>query len=190
MKNDIIKENIKGCSFYSVIASPNQTSIDNVLLFGIKLKHILMDDLYSYFDDVTFDNTCPFCNKSPIVCSYCKIYIEYCPYCGKQIATEISSLSQINSNKETLPYLLYSGDDIKPTNIIPGEYWQGEDLLDVTGAKYPVSYVGTKRFFDFLERHQYGPIIALPFQVDVSQCTDDQSGGLKKLDRGIRYIFF
>ncbi|MDR2171336.1 MAG: hypothetical protein LBP59_14430 [Planctomycetaceae bacterium] len=177
MKNNIIKEKINGCSFFNMTVCPNQTSIDNVLLSGINMKYIYTTDLFSYFEDVTFNNTCPFCNEV-IACRYCKTYPEYCPFCGKQVSSYISSLTQIDNNNETLQYLIY--DDFKLVNIIPGEYWNGEDLLEFIGAKGG-HYIGTKRFFDFLECHQYGPIIALPLQVDVSRCTDEQKNRINAL---------
>lgn len=177
MKNNIIKEKIKGCSFFNVTVNPNQTRIDNVSLFGVNTKCISATDLYSYFDDVPFNNSCPFCNKAPIACHYCKTYFKHCPYCGKRIASYISSMSEIDNNDETLPYLIYC--DFNDVNIIPGEYWQGEDLFEVTGAT--VGMIGTKRFFDFLEQHQYGPLIASPFQVDVSRCTNEQKDRIRAL---------
>ncbi|MDR2643867.1 MAG: hypothetical protein LBC74_13875 [Planctomycetaceae bacterium] len=177
MKDNIIKEKIEGCSFFNITVNPNQTSIDNVSLFGINMKYISATDLYSYFDDIPFSDVCPFCNKAPIACYYCKTYPKHCPYCGKKIASYISSMSEIDNKDETLPYLICC--DFNDENIIPGEYWQGEDLLEITGAR--VSVIGTKRFFDFMEQHQYGPLVALPFQVDVSRCTNEQKDRIRAL---------
>ncbi|MDR0391414.1 MAG: hypothetical protein LBH59_05880 [Planctomycetaceae bacterium] len=177
MKENIIKEKIEGCSFFNITVCPNQTSIDNISLLGINTKYISTIDLYSYFEDVKFNNVCPFCDKV-VACYYCKTYPEYCPHCGKQIAIYVSSSSQIDKDKETLQYAICY--DFESINIIPGEYWEGEDLLEVTGANCG-GYIGTKRFFDFMERHQYGPIIASPFQVDISRCTKEQKDRIKAL---------
>jgi hypothetical protein len=180
MKGRMVDENIRGCSFFDVDINPNQTSIKEPKVFGVNLTSTMyFSNLCTYFDEIPeFNNICPFCHKQPMLCYNCKSFFERCPFCGKLIAVYGESDKNI-SDADNEPIFRVINDFQRGT-IIPDEYWNNEDVVLAAGAK-DASYIATKRFIDFMEYNNFGPLLAFPYQVDISRCTNEQKNKIKAM---------
>jgi hypothetical protein len=182
MKDNILENNVNGFSFYDITVNPNQTQIENIRLFGINADTIL---IYPYESDLSdlFENispSCPVCGCQPLFCCNCKRYFSSCPQCGTYVFKYDyfpPSPSQPQDVESIYRVIDHCGREL---TIIAGERWNGEDIFIPRGSGH-FSYMVTKRFIDFMERNQYGPMIAIPFQVDVSRCTKEQKDRIKAL---------
>jgi hypothetical protein len=161
LKDNIIRNEFRGFSFYDIIVCPNQTSIKNIRLFGVNTNEF---PFRPYHQQNVFENIspcCPVCDYQPLFCSNCERYFAKCPRCNTKLYNIVNEWG-------------------RNATVIAGESWNGNDIF-IPYLTDIADYIVTKRVMDFIERNQYGPIIALPFQVDVSRCTDEQKSQIYSL---------
>ncbi len=198
LKDAMIRKQIKGVSFFEVDIDPNQTQTENPRAFCVNTSSSVWCTDLIEFDGEDISPDCPFCGDGPLFCpnctilphdpfgedDYCKPFYYHCRSCGKLLlhhgrAGETKIPDRVV--KDNPCYTIVK--DWQLLNIFPGEQWNGDDLFGVNGA-VEGAYMMTRPMLEWMEENQYGPLLALPFRVDVSRCTEEQREKILALVNG------
>ena len=111
---------------------------------------------------------------------------NFCPNCGPDFfqferEREFVELQEVfNANRVEFPYnkILGRSHPLPHMPCIRGEIWDGSDFL--LGSYVSGGYV-TGRVVKWLVDNQYGPVLLIPYPLDVSRCDTEQMNKINQI---------
>lgn len=136
---------------------------------------------------------CKACGWGPRICPICDGYVNECPKCGPQEYDGKGSSQDFFefTRKKPLP------DEIRFANCVDfpyykkidaffspkmpclvGEMWDGSDFVKSEG-----NFTGfiTGRVAQWIVENRYGPVLLVPYPVDISRCNKEQLETIEKI---------